>query len=143
MLPYYSGFQMGNGALIRALYHDPTLESHFYTQFSETTAADRPCRFFFWNGEHLLPVLDRNTPDPYFQVGSDLLMVGRYRGAIYAFRRAIAEGGDRADNLTFMGWAELWSGDRDAAEMAWKAMGAADDTAAWRAHMNEALRRAT
>jgi len=37
-LPSWAGFQMGNGAQIRALHRDSTLASYFYSQFSDSTA---------------------------------------------------------------------------------------------------------
>src|SRR5262249_8553987 len=73
-LPPWAGFQMGNGALIRALYRDTSLASHFYSQFSETTAAGWPCRFLYWDGRDIKP-LYANSSDPFFQVGSDLLLL--------------------------------------------------------------------
>ena len=136
-LPPWAGFQMGNGALVRTLYRDPSLESYFFSQFSESTAAAAPCRFYWWNGSELKP-LYRNLPDPFFQVGADLLLLDRPQGAAHALRRALASGGDRTDDLYWLGWAELWSGRRDAAEAAWKSFGAVDDTARWGANMGAA-----
>jgi hypothetical protein len=130
-LPPWAGFQMGNGALVRALYRDASLESHFYSQFSESTAALHPCRFLYWDGDSLRP-LYRGVSDPWFQVGSDLLLLERPRGAMHAFRRGLAEGGERRDHLYWLGWASLWAGRRDLAEDAWQALGARDDTTAWR-----------
>src|SRR5207344_473852 len=141
-LPPYAGFQMGNGALVRALYREPDLQSHFYSQFSESTAADRPCRFYYWNGE-ALEALYRNTPDPFFQVGSDLLLLDRPSGAAHAFRRGLAAGEDRRDHLYWLGWAELWRENRADAEQAWQMLGAQDDSLRWLAHVHaayEALR---
>ena len=133
-LPPWAGFQMGNGALVRALYRDPSLESYFFSQFSDSTAAGAPCRFFWWDGLALKP-LYRGLPDPFFQVGTDLLLLERPAGAAHALRRALAAGGNRADDLYWLGWAELWSGRRDEAEAAWKAFGAVDDTSGWNANM--------
>jgi hypothetical protein len=141
-LPPYAGFQMGNGALVRALYREPGIQSHFYSQFSESTAADRPCRFYYWNGE-ALEALYRNAPDPFFQVGSDLLLLDRPSGAAHAFRRGLAAGEDRRDHLYWLGWAELWRGRRANAEQAWRMLGAQDDSLRWLAHVraaHEALR---
>ena len=133
-LPPWAGFQMGNGALVRTLYGDPSIESHFFSQFSDSTAGDAPCRFYWWDGSQLKP-LYRNLPDPFFQVGADLLLLDQPAGAAHALRRALAAGGNRADDLYWLGWAELWSGRRDAAEDAWKSFGAVDDTARWSANM--------
>src|SRR5690242_13370354 len=133
-LPPWAGFQMGNGALVRALYRDPSLESYFFSQFSDSTAGAAPCRFFWWDGLALKP-LYRSLPDPFFQVGTDLLLLERPEGAAHALRRALASGGNGADDLYWLGWAELWSGRRDAAEAAWKAFGAVDDTTGWHANM--------
>jgi hypothetical protein len=133
-LPPWAGFQMGNGALVRALYRDPSLGSYFFSQFSEATAADAPCRFFWWDGTALKP-LYRRLQDPLFQVGADLLLLDQPAGAAHALRRAMASGGNRADDLYWLGWAELWNGQRDAAEAAWKQLGAVDDTARWGANM--------
>jgi hypothetical protein len=129
-LPPWAGFQMGNGALVRSLYRDPTLGSHFYSQYSETTAAERPVRFLYWDGARLQRLYER-APDPLFQVGTDLLLLDRPAGAAHAFRRGLAAGGNPLDHLYWLGWAELWRGDRDAAEGAWRAWGAADDSALW------------
>lgn len=129
-LPPNAGFQMGNGALVRALYRDPTLESYFYSQFSESTADARPCRFFYWDGRELRG-LYANVPDPLFQVGCDLLLLDQNEGAAHAFRQAIARGGRPVDNLYWLGWAELWSGRRPAAEAAWARAGVKDDSLSW------------
>jgi hypothetical protein len=135
-LPPYAGFQMGNGALIRALYRDSTLASHFYTRFSDSTAADHPVEFLYWDGSGLARLYPRAT-DLYFQVGTDLLLQDEVRGATHAFRRALISGESRLDNLYWLGWAELWSDRRSAAEAAWQALGARDDSVAW----NKALRK--
>ncbi|MBI1799008.1 MAG: hypothetical protein HYR73_04920 [Candidatus Eisenbacteria bacterium] len=100
-LPPWAGFQMGNGALVRHLYRDPSIESWFYSQYSESTAADRPCRFFWWDGRALQP-LYRGLRDPSFQVGADLLLLDRPAGAAHAFRRGLVAGGDRADLLYWL-----------------------------------------
>src|SRR5207247_7300712 len=84
-LPPWAGFQRGNGALVRTLYRDRSLESYFISQFSESSAAGRPCRFFYWDGAELRP-LYRYTSDPFFQVVSDLLLLDRPAGAARAFR---------------------------------------------------------
>jgi hypothetical protein len=136
-LPPWAGFQMGNGALIRWLYGDATLESWFYSQFSESTAADHPCRFLYWDGR-ALQRLHAGARDPFFQVGSDLLLFDRLDGAAHAFRRGLAAGEFAPDHLYWLGWAELWRGRRDAAERAWAQFGAVDDTARW----FDAMRRA-
>lgn len=129
-LPPYAGFQMGNGALIRALYRDPTLESHFYSQFSESTVAGHPWRVLHWDGRELRPLYD-GADDPLFQIGTDLLLLDRPEGAAFAFRRGLAAGGSPQDHLYALGWAELWRGDRDAAESAWTRWGARDDSTRW------------
>ncbi len=133
-LPSWAGFQMGNGALIRSLYRDPTLASHFYTRFSDSTAADHPCRFVWWDGREL-QMLYAGTADPWFQVGADLLLLDRPAGAAHAFRRGIAAGGERMDHLYWLGWAELWRDRREDAEAAWTAFGARDDSVYWRLHV--------
>ena len=133
-LPPWAGFQMGNGALIRALYRDPSLESYFYSEYSDSVAGGRPCRFLFWNGialERLYPRLAA----PWFQVGGDLILLGRAAGARDAFRRGLSEGGDRADLLYWLGWTELWTGRRDAGEAAWRQLGAHDDSLQWSKHL--------
>ncbi len=136
-LPSYAGFQMGNGALIRVTYGDPSLRSYFYSGFSDTTADRAPCVFLFWNGADFERLSDE-THDPFFQVGTDLLLLDRYAGASFAFERALDAGGLREDNLYWSGWALLWQGRRDAAEAAWKAFGAADDTLLYARGMREA-----
>ena len=75
-LPPWAGFQMGSGALVRDLYRDTTLASYFYSQFSDTTAGSHPCRFLYWDGARLAPLYGANH-DPWFQVGSDLLLFDR------------------------------------------------------------------
>jgi hypothetical protein len=139
-LPPWAGFQMGNGALIRELYRDPTLDSYFYTAFSETTAADRPARFVYWDGAELRDLYP-NPRDAFFQAGSDLLLLDRPAGAAHAFRRGLAAGGDRMDHLYWLGWAELWAGDRARAEATWKQFGAVDDSLFWSAHLRAAHNR--
>jgi hypothetical protein len=129
-LPPWAGFQAGNGALVRALYRDPSIVSYFYTEFSESTAAERPCRFLTWDGRALGPLYP-GARDPYFQVGSDLLIYDRLGGARHAFRRALETGESRLDPLYWLGWTELWMLRRHAAEAAWTAFGAKDDSASW------------
>ena len=63
--------------------------------------------------------------------------VERPAGAAHAFRRAIAAGGSREDNLYWLGWASLWSGDRPGAEAVWKLFGARDDPEAHTARFLE------
>jgi len=136
-LPPWAGFQTGNGPFIRALYQDRSLAAYFYSQFSESTAADRPCRFLHWDGTAFAPIYPAN-PEPWFQVGTDLLLFGRPAGASHAFRRGLAAGEVPADHLYWLGWAELWSGRRQPAEAAWQAFGARDDTTLYAARMVEA-----
>lgn len=136
-LPSWAGFQAGNGPLIRDLYRDRSLESFFYSQYSESTAAEHPTRFLLWDGERF-ERLYANAADPMFQVGTDLLLLDRPRGAAHAFRRGLASGGNLLDHAYWLGWACLWAGDRDAAETAWKAAGAADDSTMWYASLREA-----
>lgn len=136
-LPSFAGFQMGNGAAIRAAYRDSSLESYFYTRFSDTTAAAAPCVFLFWNGADF-ERLYANSRDPFFQVGADLLLLNRPAGAVHAFARGIEAGEFRDDPLYWSGWALLWSGRRQAAESAWAAFGAEDDTTMYRAFMRGA-----
>jgi len=139
-LPPSAGFQMGNGALIRTLYRDTTLSSHFYSQFSDSTAGGRPVRILYWNGVELEPLYAR-AHDPLFQVGSDLLLFDRPRGAVDAFERGLAEGEDRVDHLYWLGWARLWTGDRRGAEAAWQAFGARDDSLLALGFLGEARHR--
>jgi hypothetical protein len=133
-LPSYAGFQMGNGPLMRALYRDTSLAGYFYSQFSESTAAERPCRFLYWDGARILP-LYAGVREPWFQVGSDLMLFGRYPGAAHAFRRGLAAGESRPDHLYWLGWAEVRSGRRDEAEAAWLEFGARDNPRGYDAAM--------
>jgi hypothetical protein len=135
-LPPFAGFQMGNGALIRSLYGDPTLESHFFSQFSESTAAGRDAHILYWDGAELRPLYE-NTADVLFQIGTDLLALDRPRDAAWAFRAGIERGESREDHLYWLGWAELWSGRRAAAEAAWIAWGARDDSVRWHARLRD------
>ncbi len=128
-LPPWAGFQMGSGAAVRGLYRDDTLESWFYSQFSDSTAGEHPSVFLFWNGLDFERLYSK-AADPFFQVGTDLLLLERPAGAIHAFRRGIAAGESRIDHLYWLGWAYLWEGQRGAAEQAWSAWGARDDSAA-------------
>lgn len=137
-LPPFAGFQMGNGAAIRAAYRDASLESHFYSRFSDSTAAQAPCVFLFWNGLDF-DRLYANARDPFFQVGADLLLLDRPRGATHAFARGLEAGELREDLYYWSGWALLWSGRREAAEAAWSAFGAGDDTTMYRAWMRGAV----
>ena len=128
-LPPWAGFQMGNGPSVRHLYKDDSLESHFYSAFSDSTAARQPCRFLFWNGVEF-EALYGKTNDPFFQVGSDLLLLDRPAGAIWAFRRGLESGGERLDHWYWLGWAALWNGERELAERSWREWGAHDDSTA-------------
>ncbi len=128
-LPSWAGFQMGNGPSVRHLYRDDSVESHFYSAFSESTAARHPVRFLFWNGAEFDP-LYATERDPLFQVGSDLLLLERPSGAAWAFRRGLEEGGERLDHWYWLGWAALWNSRRELAERAWREWGARDDSVA-------------
>ena len=139
-LPPWAGFQVGNGPFVRAMYRDPTLAGHFYSEFSESTAADHPCRFLHWDGVRFEPIYPA-AREPWFQVGTDLLLFGRPAGAAHAFRRGLEAGEVPADHLYWLGWAELWSGRRAAAEAAWQQFGARDDTTLYLARMSEARDR--
>jgi hypothetical protein len=139
-LPPWAGFQVGNGPFLRAMYRDPSLAGHFYSEFAESTAADHPCRFVHWDGVRFQPIYPANR-EPWFQVGTDLLLFGRPAGAAHAFRRGLAAGEVPADHLYWLGWAELWSGRRAAAEAAWQAFGARDDSTLYLARMTEARDR--
>jgi tetratricopeptide (TPR) repeat protein len=79
-----------------------------------------------------------NAQDPFFQVGSDLLLLDRPAGAAHAFMRGIAAGESRMDHLYWLGWAELWRGSRDRAEATWKTFGALDDSLFHVAHLRAA-----
>ncbi len=136
-LPSWAGFQMGSGALIRTLYRDTSLAGYFYSQFSESTAAGRPCRFLMWDGIGFAPLYE-GAREPWFQIGSDLLLFGRPAGAAHAFERGLAAGEGRPDHLYWLGWAELWRGRRPEAEAAWQAFGARDDPAAYLASLTAA-----
>jgi len=129
-LPPWAGFQMGNGAQVRALYEDPSLESHFYSQFSESTAAAYPFRLLYWNGQRLEPLYGPGS-DVLFQVGSDLLVFNRFEGARHAFRRGLLSGEGHIDHFYWLGWTEFWLGHRAAAEAAWSRFGATDDSVRW------------
>jgi hypothetical protein len=129
VLPSWAGFQTGNGPSIRQLYHDDSLESHFYSEFSRGTAGRQPCQFLFWNGIEF-ERLHTIAPDPFFQVGTDLLLLEKPAGAAWAFQRGLETGGERLDHLYWLGWALLWQGQRDQAERAWSEWGAHDDTTA-------------
>jgi hypothetical protein len=136
-LPSGAGFQMGNGALVRRLYGIPTLESHFYSQFSESTAADHPCRFLYWDGRSLAQLYGPRT-DMFFQVGSDLLAFGHLEGARHAFLRGLQAGENPVDHYYWLGWTEFWLGNRRAAEAAWSSFGARDDSLRWWVRMRVA-----
>lgn len=125
----WAGFQMGNGPSIRHLYKDDSLESHFFSAYSETTAADHTTHFLFWDGREFQQPYAK-VRDPLFQVGSDLLLLDKPAGARWAFRRGLESGGERLDHWYWLGWAALWEGDRTLAERAWREWGARDDSAA-------------
>ena len=129
-LPSWAGFQMGNGAQVRTLYRDSTLQSYFYSEFSESTAAGYPCRFFYWDGQRLGRLYEPGT-EVFFQVGSDLLAFGRNAGARHAFRRGLLAGENPIDHYYWLEWSEFWLGRRAAAEDAWSRFGAADDSLNW------------
>ncbi|HEY6196110.1 MAG TPA: hypothetical protein VI504_13810 [Candidatus Eisenbacteria bacterium] len=128
-LPPWAGFQMGNGPNIRQLYKDDSLESYFYSQFGDSTAGRHPCRFLYWNGVGFEELYGR-ARDPFFQVGTDLLLLDRPEGAAWAFQRGLESGGERLDHWYWLGWASLWGGKRALAERAWREWGAHDDTTA-------------
>ena len=136
-LPPFAGFQMGNGAAIRSLYRDRSLESFFYSEFSKTTAAQNPCVFLFWDGVDFTRLYAKNR-DPFFQVGTDLLLLQRPAGAMHAFRRGLDAGEDPRDHLYWLGWASLANGDRTAAEEVWSRWGAKDDTTRYVANLRAA-----
>ncbi|MFI5371932.1 MAG: hypothetical protein ACHQ52_10270 [Candidatus Eisenbacteria bacterium] len=130
-LPPWAGFQMGNGALIRATYRDTSLRSYFYSQFSDSSAGWAPVRVLYWDGRTLGPLYARAS-EPWFEVGGDLLLFDRPAGAAHAFHRGLAAGGEtRFDLLYWLGWAELFQGRRGDAERAWLDAGLHDDSTAW------------
>lgn len=137
-LPSSAGFQMGNGALIRALYRAPQMQSHFYSQFSDSTAGWHPCRFFYWDGQSLAPLYDATHGDPFFQVGTDLLLFDRPAGAAHAFRRGLTDARGGFDHLYWLGWAEMFRGRRAEAEGAWTEAGMHEDSLVWYANMRVA-----
>lgn len=136
-LPPWAGFQMGNGPLIRTMYRDTSLASYFYSQFSDSTAGDRPCRFLYWDGVAFRALYGANA-EPLFHVGTDLVLLDRPAGAAHALRRGLATGEVPTDYLYWLGWAELWHGRRAEAEAAWSAFGARDDLPTYEARMREA-----
>lgn len=136
-LPSWAAFHMGNGALIRALYRDTTLTSHFYSQFSDSTLAGGTPHFLWWDGAELTRLYGQG-PDTWFQVGADLLLLDRPAGALDAFRHGMRAGGVRMDLLYWSGWAQLWLGDRAGAERTWTTFGAVEDSLYWRAHLRAA-----
>lgn len=136
-LPADAGFAMGNTPLIRTLYHSEFIEAHYLSQFDRSTAGERPCRFLYWNGEAFEPLYGEGA-DAFYHVGADLLLLDRVEGALHAFRRAASAGENRADRTYWQGWAELWSGHRDAAEQAWNALGFRDDSLRWIASLRTA-----
>jgi hypothetical protein len=71
-------------------------------------------------------------------VGSDLLLLDRPAGAEFAFRRGLGAGESRMDHLYWLGWTELWLGQRGRGEAVWKAFGAVDDSLRWIAHLRAA-----
>jgi hypothetical protein len=119
---------------VRDLYRDLSLAAYFFPQFSESTAAGHPCRFLAWDGAAFVPLYPGRR-EPWFQVGTDLLILGRPAGAAHALRRGLATGEERLDHLYWLGWAELWNGRRAEAEAAWQAFGARDDAEAYAAAM--------
>lgn len=136
-IPPHAGFQMGNGAAIRDLYRDPSLESWFYSQFADSSAGSHPCEFLFWNGVDFERLYARGS-ERFFQVGTDLLLLRQSAGAIHAFRRGFENRENPADLFYWLGWAQLWNGERTAAEQAWTAFGARDDTTAYRGWLRAA-----
>jgi tetratricopeptide (TPR) repeat protein len=125
---------MGNGAQVRTLYRDSTLRSYFLSEFSESTAAAHPCRFFSWDGQRFALLYAPGT-DLFFQVGSDLLVLGRTAGARHAFRRGLLAGEDPIDHYYWLGWSEFWLSRRAAAEESWSRFGARDDSLSWMIRM--------
>jgi hypothetical protein len=136
-LPSWAGFQTGNGPLVRALYRDPSIASYFYAQFSDSTAADRPCRFLYWDGREFAPLYQADQR-LFLKVGADLLAMDHLQGARHAFRRSLMAGESPAASLYWLGWTELWLLRRSAAEAAWARFGARDDTTAWMLEMRRA-----
>ena len=101
------------------------------------SAAQHPCVFLFWDGVDFTRLYAKNR-DPFFQVGTDLLLLQRPAGAMHAFRRGLDAGEDPRDHLYWLGWASLAKGDRAAAERAWSLWGAKDDTTMYVANLRAA-----
>jgi len=137
-LPSWAGFQFGNGPVVRHVYRDSTLGAHFLAQFSDSTAGWRPCEFLSWDGTRLAPLYEGRASDPWFQVGSDLLVFGHLDGATHAFRRSLQAVGPNFNSLYFLGWSALFRGDRRGAEAAWIAAGMREDSTEWNAAMYQA-----
>ena len=132
MLPPNAGFQMGNGALIRALYREPKIESYFLSQFDDSTAGWHPSRFLYWDGLSIVPLYDmRPERNPFFQVGTDLILLDRPVGAVHAFHRGLEAGETPFNHLYWLGWAEMFRGRRTEAEYAWLQAGMREDSLAW------------
>jgi hypothetical protein len=108
------------------------MQSHFYSQFSDSTAGWHPCRFLYWDGKSLAPLYDdARARNPFFQVGTDLLLFDRPAGAAHAFHRGLSLGEARFDHLYWLGWSEMFRGRRTDAEAAWLQAGMREDSVAW------------
>src|SRR5204862_5623120 len=132
MPPPNAGFQRGSGALIRALYREPKIESYFLSQFADSTAGWHPTSFLYWDGQSIAPLYDmRPGHNPFFQVGTDLILLDRPVGAVHAFHRGLEAGESQFNHLYWLGWAEMFRGRRAEAEHAWLQAGMREDSLAW------------
>ena len=118
-LPVSSGWQAGDGPLLRWAYRDSSLRSYYLTDFSRERAERGPLFFFTVEGDSLR---DRTT-DPALlpSLAYSLLVVERPRAAADAIDIAVSRTRGDSELLYWRAWARLATGD---------SLGAASDLAA-------------
>lgn len=112
-VPVSSGWQAGNGPLIRWAYRDTSLRSYFLSQFSSPMAERGPVFFFAVDGDSLT---DRsNDPMLLPSFAYSLLLVEQPQGAADALDQAIARRPDQREFHYWRAWARWAVGDSSGA----------------------------
>ncbi len=113
-LKSYSGFQIGDGALLRWAYRDSTLRSHYLTDFSAAASSHGP-RFFVYAESGVLRDYT-NDPSLYVDMAYSMMLNRKPQGAVDALRLELARDANDPDGRYWLAWNEWAAGDSAAAQ---------------------------
>ena len=108
-LQSYSGFQVGNGALLRWAYRDSTLSSHYLTDFS-AAASSRGPRYFVYAESGTLKD-HTNDPGLYVDMAYSMMLNRKPQGAADALRLQLERDPNDPDGRYWLAWNEWAAGD--------------------------------